>query len=199
MKVAQVRHIIKPVFWEFNDKFPNELYTASEMADKFDSNFGLWLGPQGGYELQGTFSQYIESSNTGYVHPTAGLGKVICTGSKKYLDNLTSLFTDYQKRFDIDYWKLDGFASRPCVQEDHDHMVGGYNNMYFTSELWENWTDTFEAMRAQRAKEGKGLYINATCYVVPSPWILQWINAVWQHNAGDLAQDGSHGGDAAQK
>lgn len=48
-------------------------------------------------------------------------------------------------------------------------MTGGYNNMYFTSDLWENWTDTFDARRAQRAKEGKGLFINATCYVNPSP------------------------------
>lgn len=186
-------------FWEFNDKLPNELYTANEMADKFGSTFGLWLGPQGGYELQGTFSQYIESSGTGYVHPTAALGNVICTGSKKYIDNLTNLFTDYQQRFDIDYWKLDGFASRPCTQTDHDHMTGGYNNMYFTSELWENWTDAFEAMRAQRAEEGKDLYINATCYAIPSPWMLQWVNTVWQHNAGDLEKDGTNGGSDAQQ
>ncbi|MCR1960587.1 sialidase [Thomasclavelia cocleata] len=186
-------------FWEFNDKFPNEFYTAKQMAANFDSSFGVWLGPQGGYELQGTFSQYIESSDTGYVHPTAALGKVICTGSKKYIQNLTTLFTDYQERFDIDYWKLDGFASRPCVQEDHDHMVGGYNNMYFTSDLWESWTDTFEAMRAQRVKEGKGLFINATCYVNPSPWMLQWVNTVWMQNAGDNEFDSTNGGTSAQR
>ncbi|WP_455683632.1 discoidin domain-containing protein, partial [Thomasclavelia sp.] len=186
-------------FWEFNDKFPNEFYTAKQMAENFDSSFGVWLGPQGGYELQGTFSQYIASQETGYVHPTAALGKVICTGSKKYIQNLTSLFTDYQKRFDIDYWKLDGFASRPCVQKDHDHMTGGYNNMYFTSDLWESWTDTFEAMRAQRAKEGKGLFINATCYVNPSPWMLQWVNTVWMQNAGDNEFDSVNGGSSAQR
>ena len=186
-------------FWEFNDKFPNELYTASGMVANFDASFGLWLGPQGGYELQGTFSQYIESTGTGYVHPTAALGNVICTGSKKYIDNLTNLFVDYQSRFDVDYWKLDGFASRPCTQEDHDHMTGGDHNMYFTSELWENWTDAFETMRAQRAAEGKGLYINATCYAIPSPWLLQWVNTVWQHNAGDLEKDGTNGGSDAQK
>ncbi len=186
-------------FWEFNDKFPNELYTASGMAANFDASFGLWLGPQGGYELQGTFSQYIESTGTGYVHPTAALGNVICTGSRKYIDNLTNLFVDYQSRFDVDYWKLDGFASRPCTQEDHDHMTGGDHNMYFTSELWENWTDAFETMRAQRAAEGKGLYINVTCYAIPSPWLLQWVNTVWQHNAGDLEKDGTNGGSDAQK
>ena len=186
-------------FWEFNDKFPNELYTASGMVANFDASFGLWLGTQGGYELQGTFSQYIESTGTGYVHPTAALGNVICTGSKKYIDNLTNLFVDYQSRFDVDYWKLDGFASRPCTQEDHDHMTGGDHNMYFTSELWENWTDAFETMRAQRAAEGKGLYINATCYAIPSPWLLQWVNTVWQHNAGDLEKDGTNGGSDAQK
>ena len=186
-------------FWEFNDKFPNELYTASDMASNFGSSFGMWLGPQGGYELQGTFSQYIESTGTGYVHPTAALGDVICTGSAKYIKNLTDLFVDYQERFDIDYWKLDGFASRPCTQADHDHMTGGYHNMYFTSDMWENWTDAFETMRAQRAAEGKGLYINATCYAIPSPWLLQWVNAVWQHNASDMERDSSNGGSMAQQ
>src|SRR5699024_11494186 len=32
----------KTGFWEFNDKFPNELYPASDMAEKFGSTFGLW-------------------------------------------------------------------------------------------------------------------------------------------------------------
>lgn len=49
-------------------------------------------------------------------------------------------------------------------------MIGGEHDMYFTTELWENWTDIFAAMRAQREEQGKSLWINFTCYVNPSPW-----------------------------
>ncbi|MDH6367612.1 MULTISPECIES: discoidin domain-containing protein [unclassified Breznakia] len=186
-------------FWEFNDKFPNELYPSMEMTKKFASTFGLWLGPQGGYELNKTFSEYLESQGTGYVNNNAALQKAIDVSSKNYVDLLERLFVDYQTRFDIDYWKLDGFASRPSTDEESEHMVGGDNNMYYTSELWERWIDVFETMRAQREAEGKGLFINATCYVNPSPWHLQWVNTVWQQNAGDLASDGTNGGTQSAK
>lgn len=58
---------------------------------------------------------------TGYAQTNNGVN--VCVGSDRYIKNLTSLFLDYQKRFDIDYWKLDGFALRPCTSENHDHMT----------------------------------------------------------------------------
>ena len=177
-------------FWEFNSKFPNELYTSTELTDKLQSSFGVWVGPQGGYNYFGGFSRYLEAMGTGYVQHNSALGDVICTGSRKYIQNFEDRFVDYQTRFDIDYWKWDGFASRPCNAEDHDHMVGGDNNMYFTSDMWEAWTDLFEHARAARAAEGKGLWINATCYVNLSPWLLQWVNTVWVQDSGDTGQAG---------
>ena len=176
-------------FWEFNDKFPNELYTSTELTSKFQSKFGLWLGPQGGYNFYGGFARYLEKMGTGYAQTNNGVN--VCVGSDRYIKNLTSLFLDYQKRFDIDYWKLDGFALRPCTSENHDHMTGGHNNMYYTTDLWEKWTDAWETMRASRAEEGKDLFINATCYVNLSPWILQWVNTVWIQNSQDTGEAGT--------
>lgn len=126
---------------------------------------------------------------TGYAQTNNGVN--VCVGSDRYIKNLTSLFLDYQKRFDIDYWKLDGFALRPCTSENHDHMTGGHNNMYYTTDLWEKWTDAWETMRASRAEEGKDLFINATCYVNLSPWILQWVNTVWIQNSQDTGHAGT--------
>lgn len=31
-------------FWEFNAKFPKELYTSSSLSNKLQSTFGLWVG-----------------------------------------------------------------------------------------------------------------------------------------------------------
>ena len=176
-------------FWEFNTKFPNELYTSSALADKFQSTFGLWLGPQGGYNYFGGFSQYLEAMGTGYSQND--YWRNVCVGSDRYVKNLQNLFIDYQERFNIDYWKWDGFALRPCTNADHDHMTGGYKNMYYTTDLWEKWTDLFEAARAARAEEGKGLFINATCYVNLSPWLLQWVNTIWVQDSGDTGQLGT--------
>ena len=172
-------------FWEFNNKFPNELYTSSALSSKLQSTFGVWVGPQGGYNFFNTFAQYLESMGTGYVQSNSALGKVVCTGSHKYQKNFTDRFVDYQQRFNIDYWKWDGFASRPCNDASHDHMTGGTNDMYFTSDMWEGWTNVFEAVRAARADEGKGLWINATCYINLSPWLLQWVNTIWVQDSGD--------------
>ena len=175
-------------FWEFNHKFPNELYTSSALAAKLDSTFGLWLGPRGGYNYNNGFGQYLEASGTGY---HSGNTNDICVASKTYTENLAKLFVDYEKRFDIDYWKWDGFAHSPCTDESHDHMTGGYSNMYYTSDLWERWTDVFETARAARAEEGKGLFINATCYMHFSPWLLQWVNTLWIQTGADTGHLGT--------
>lgn len=186
-------------FWSFNDKWPNELYDSTSLAHKLNSSFGMWVGPQGGYNFFSQFGRYLEDSGTGFTQHNSALGDVVCTGSHKYLKNYTERFLDYQKRFDIDYWKWDGFASRPCNSADHDHMVGGPNNMYFTSDMWEEWTDLFETFRAARAEEGKGLWINATCYINPSPWMLQWVNTIWVQDSGDTGEAGNEGAERHQQ
>lgn len=171
-------------FWEFNNKFPDELYPASDLAKNFGSTFGLWLGPQGGYNYFGGFAEFLAQNGTGHVN--TDYWKSIDVGSKTYLGNLEKWFLDYQERFDIEYWKLDGFAVRPNTDAENDHMVGGEHNMYYTSELWENWIDLFEAMRAERTAKGQELFLNLTCYINPSPWWLQWANTIWLQDSGDI-------------
>lgn len=187
----------KTGFWEFNDKFPNELYTASDMAQKFGSTFGLWHGPQGGYNYFGGFAELLEKNGTGHV--SNDYWKAIDVGSRTYLNNLENLFVDYQDRFDIEYWKLDGFALRPSTDKDNNHMVGGDHNMYATSDLWEGWIQTFEAMRQERTDEGRDLFLNLTSYVNPSPWLLQWGNTVWLQDSGDIGFLDKYGGSQADQ
>lgn len=174
-------------FWEFNNKFPNELYTSSSLVDKFSSTFGVWVGPQGGYNYFGGFADYLQHAGTGEAQTNSALGKVVCTGSRKYIKNFEKLAIDYQDRFNVEYWKWDGFASRPCNNADHDHMVGGNNNMYFTSDMWEAWIDLFENVR----ENNPNLFINATCYVNLSPWLLQWVNTIWVQDSGDTGESGT--------
>ena len=168
-------------FWRFNEKFPNELYPSAALARSFGSSFGLWLGPRGGYTLDTIrFAKHIEEGGNGFVNRRA---RDICVASEKYIEKLRELMNDYETRFGLSYWKLDGFSNKPCRNKNHDHMVGGKNDMYYYSELWERWISVFSSL-VKNSKEN--LFINLTCYAPPSPWFLQWVNTVWMQNSADI-------------
>ena len=168
-------------FWGFNEKFPDELYPFSSLASALSSNFGLWLGPRGGYTNDTIkFAKHIEKAGNGFVNKNS---KDICVASDKYIAKTSELMLDFQKRFDLNYWKLDGFAQRPCKDKKHDHMTGGYSYMYYYSEVWEKWTGVFDKMY----ENSKGNYwINLTCYAPPSPWFLMHVSSLWMQISDDV-------------
>ena len=90
------------------------------------------------------------------------------------------------QEFDIDYWKFDGFCLAPCKDANHNHPVGGEQDMYMITDMWQSWIEVFQKIRTLRKKFGKGLWINMTCYVNPSPWWLQYVNSIWLQNSGDI-------------
>lgn len=169
-------------FWKFNGKFPNELYEASDTAKKLSSDFGLWLGPRGGYIHERTFGKNMEKAGTGGYNKKS---RDVCVSHSGYVKSVTDLFIDYMDRFDINYWKLDGFACEPCVSKKHGHITGGYEGMYYITEAWERWIEIFEKMLSFRASQGKELWLNITSYANPSPWFLQWGKSMWLQNSSD--------------
>ena len=170
----------KAKFWQVNSKkFPNELKDISALCAAFKSGFGLWLSPRGGYSRCKKFGKRIQSGGNGFYDAQSD---AICVGSKKYIDNLTEFLLDKMKELSINYLKLDGFSLKPCKNEKHDHLVGGDNDMYFTTEMWHNWIGLFEKLR----EANSDLFINMTCYVNPSPWWLQWVNSLWIQNSQDI-------------
>lgn len=170
-------------FWRFNKKFPNELYGSSRLANNFSSHFGLWLGPRGGYNYNRPFAKRMQRHGKGGYN---GRSYDICIADDRYVRNIELLFLDYMNRFDIDYWKLDGFMLKPCRSKRHGHPTGGYKDMYVMTDAWEKWISIFRDMRKFRAEQGKELWINLTCYAVPSPWFLRYVNSVWMQNSGDI-------------
>ena len=175
-------------FWGFNEKFPDELYPFSALTGALSSNFGLWLGPRGGYTNDTIkFAKHIEKAGNGYINKNS---KDICVASDKYIAKTSALMLDFQKRFDLNYWKLDGFAQRPCKNKHHDHMVGGDSYMYFYTDVWEKWTAVFDKLYAN----SKGNYwINLTCYAPPSPWFLKYVNSLWMQVSDDVGFIGKKG------
>lgn len=175
-------------FWSFNSKFPDELYPFKNLAKGLGSQFGLWLGPRGGYTTETIkFARRIQTGGNGYVNKSAF---DICVASEKYANRTGDMLLDFQKRFDINYFKLDGFAQKPCKNKHHDHMTGGYKNIYFYNDIWEKWIKIFEKMSLSG---GSDFWINLTCYAWPSPWFLQWVNSVWMQISLDVGFTGKKG------
>lgn len=175
-------------FWSFNEKFPDELYPFSSLAGAFSSNFGLWVGPRGGYNNEtAKFAKHIEKAGNGYFNANS---RDICVASERYVANMTDMMLDFQNRFDLNYWKLDGFAQRPCKNKHHDHMTGGYSDMYFYTDVWEKWTTVFDKLY----ENSKGnFWINLTCYAPPSPWFLKYVNSLWMQVSDDVGFIGKKG------
>lgn len=171
-------------FWCFNSKFPNELYDSAALAKKLSSEFGLWLGPRGGYNSKTpAFGRRMQRAGKGGYNSRA---RDVCVADHRYIKNIADFFIDYMDRFDINYWKLDGFLLKPCKSKRHGHPTGGVHGMYCFTDCWENWTDIFEKMRAFRRGQGKNLWINQTSYCNASPWHLQWSESLWMQNSSDV-------------
>lgn len=182
--------INKEGFWTFNEKFPDELTPSSKLVQKFGSNFGVWVGPRGGYNFYGTLANIIEKAGNG-----SKAGGSIDVADRVYVKKFKDMAIDWQKRFKVNYWKWDGFADTgqynhfnnsggadgvPVYSETNHHMTGGYHQMYHVTDLWEAWIDLMEAVRQSEKEDGiNNLWISLTCYVNPSPWYLQWANSVW--------------------
>lgn len=174
----------KSAFWCFHPKkFPNGLLYSSETVNRLGSKFGLWLGPRGGYNYNMPFGKKMEKKGFGYYNAQA---RDVCVASSRYLDNLEEFLVSTTVENDISYWKLDGFCYTPCKNNRHDHLTGGEHDMYLITEMWHRWIKIFKALHNVRAKQGKSMWINMTCYVSPSPWWLQYVNSVWLQNSGDI-------------
>lgn len=125
-------------FWEFNDKFPHQLYDSSAQVHQFGSNFGLWLGPRGGYGTEGQIASWIENNNLGSRNWNSGGD--INVSDARYLNKLvTDVFLNYQEKFDINYWKLDGMLLNPSTTPSQYHVTG--KDEYVFTETFERWTE----------------------------------------------------------
>ena len=127
---------------------------------------------------------------------------------RTYVDNFTKMAVEWQKKWDVNYWKWDGFADNaqynhfnnaggadgvPVYSESNHHMTGGYHQMYHVTDLWEAWIDLMETVRKSEKEDNiNNLWISLTCYVNPSPWYLQWADSVWLQCTADQ-RDASFG------
>ena len=198
-----------PGFWEFNNKFPNGFTPSSELVHNFGSNFGVWIGPRGGYGTNGDIAASLDAQGL-----SVNAGGSIDVADRTYLKKYAELACKFQDDYGVNYWKWDGFADQ--AQYNHynnkgaddgvpmhtsqlpgakteGHMIGGKNQMYHCSDMWEAWIDLYESVRANAEKNNiPNYWISSTTHTMPSPWLLQWVNSVWLQCQFDHART-AHG------
>ena len=191
-------------FWQFNSKFPNQLTPSSDLVQNFGSNFGVWVGPRGGYNYQGTLADIIQTGvmiDGKKVQYGSSAGGSIDVADQRYVDKFKEMAIQWMRDYKVNYWKWDGFADGgqygafksgryvAGYDENHHHMYGGVDNMYHVTDLWEKWIVLMKDVRDEAAKLNiNNLWISLTCYVNPSPWYLQWANSVWIQCVADRGE-----------
>lgn len=188
--------INKDGFWTFNTKFPQGLTPSSSLVQKLGSNFGVWIGPRGGYNYYGELADIMTKAGKG-----SKAGGSIDVADQRYVTEFGNMAVKWMQDYGVNYWKWDGFADNgqyhafasgedyAAYNEEHHHMVGGPSNFYHSTDLWEKWIVLFERVWETASEEEiNDLWISLTCYVNPSPWFLQWSNSVWMQCVADRGE-----------
>lgn len=173
----------KPLFWQFNGKFKDGFAKEALLTKSFDSTFGVWFGPRGGYTSQTVkYARLLEK--IGY-HVNRR-SKDICTADKNYIRDLCDRMCEFCEKYNVTFYKIDGFAKRPCRAKDHNHPAAKGKGLSFYTFLWEEWIKGFEKIR----KVQPDVCLNITSYVHCSPWFLRWADYIWMNNAADMGYAG---------
>lgn len=186
-----------PGFWEFDkNKFPEGFTPSSSLAQSFDSDLGVWIGPRGGYGTNGTIATEMEKQGF-----SVKAGNAIDVADRTYLEKYAELVCKFQDQYHVNYWKWDGFADQDQYNfynnkgaddgvpkrsnevlnsKTKGHMIGGKNQMYHCSDMWEAWIQLYEKVLANAEKNHiENYWISSTTHTIPSPWLLQWVNSMW--------------------
>lgn len=173
----------KPLFWEFNEKFKEGFNKEAKLTQSFDSKFGVWFGPRGGYTSQTIkFARLLKK--IGYHVNTRS--RDICTADRRYISDLCDKMADFCCKYNVDYFKIDGFAKAPCKKSNHNHPKAKGEGLAFYTYFWEEWIKGFEKIR----KAQPDVCLNITSYVHCSPWFLKWVDFIWMNNAADMGYVG---------
>ena len=170
--------------WSVDEsRFTPDFSAESALTKSFNSHFGLWLGPRGGYTAETPrYGKRLKS--IGYNFNLAS--QDVCTGDPNYIKDLGDRLIWFMRNSNVSYYKLDGFALKPCSSTRHGHPVGGKDGVYFYTYLWEEWIKVFKRMK----EVNPDVFINLTSYAHCSSFFLEYASAIWMNNAGDMSYVG---------
>jgi hypothetical protein len=156
--------------WDVDrNKLPDELTPVGDRLRRMDSALGLWISPWGGYDL--ALRKRAElAREQGFEHT----GDYLDLGGPRYFNHFLGTMLDYQQRFNIGFWKIDGFLST-SNRPDNGHLIGRFSRRV----LMDRFLDVMEALREDRPD----VRLQITVGTWQSPWWLKWADYIWMGGA----------------
>ncbi len=142
------------------------------------TNFGLWVGPFGGYAGRKTFAAAAKQFNfeTFEEEDLNGFGSTtLCAHGTRYHEHLRESFQKWASE-GVHYWKFDGVGFE-CTEPDHGHAVGAAGRV----DQVDRWIELMQAIREIQPDS----VIAFTTGSSPSPWWLLHVDFIWRGGFDD--------------
>ncbi len=147
-------------------RFPGGFAPLVKALDGVPTRLGLWFGPIGGYSNR---RLRLEAARRLGMEITTN-GQFLCLAGRNYSRYFTHTLLDYQRRFHVTYFKLDGIPFG-CNDPNHGHPVGIYSR--------EADLRVFRRLLMRLRAQDPRVFINATTSIWLSPWWLKYADTVW--------------------
>jgi hypothetical protein len=154
----------KDSLWDIDaGRFPRGFEPLIAALQPMETGLGLWMSPSTGYGHAdwGAAQGYKKNAWTW----------LLCQSDPNYRRDMVKAVTGLAKKYNVNYFKFDGFCA-PCDAEGHNHHLPG-------NYAKEANTDAYLELLAAVRKTQRGSFINLTTGVWASPWWLQYADSVW--------------------
>ena len=145
-------------------RFPNGFTPLVKALSPMHTELGIWASPFCGYDNRDI------RVNWGAAHGYERVGDFLCFAGTKYKSAYKNVMVDYTKKYDLGYFKWDGFLLA-CNETDHGHLPG----IYSREANVETYIDIIDAVRKINPK----IYLNITTGTWLSPWWLKYADCIW--------------------
>jgi len=158
--------------WVLRKKqFPNGLAPISEKVKNIGADLGIWFGPTGGYSARKKRINWMKSHDYEVIGEEESYNRAqMCVGGEKYSALLKKRVVDFVKKYDVGYYKLDGFQFS-CNEPEHGHPIGIYSRRAIMEKL-------FDICKVVRT-ENPDIFLNITSGTWLSPWWVKYANQIW--------------------
>ena len=159
----------KADFWSFGKRWQNGFSEIKTACSSEGKGFGISLDVSGSKKL----AKKIQKAGNGFVHSNCD---ELCCASHRYNDKLIEYINGLIGEYNLGSISLSFGKSEElfCIDESHDHGVGGKNEMYYVNDLIENRMALVQSIRRSYPDICISLYGMHDA----SPFWRQWVNFI---------------------
>ena len=155
--------------WDIDStRFPHGFTPFVNALKPMGTELGIWASPFCGYSNRDIRVDW------GAAHGYERVGDFLCFAGTKYKAAYKNVMVDYTKKYDLGYFKWDGFLLA-CNETDHGHLPG----IYSREANVKTYIDIINAVRKVNPK----IYLNITTGTWLSPWWLKYTDCIWMQGA----------------